>query len=158
VVQLTRRLYTPLIGKQADDPPRKRRTPGAPPPEERTEPLLPSADMRLVMRCPDSPRVYSVPISAGPIVVGRIEGNSRPTVDLAALQAADKGVSRYHCAFILRDNDLYIEDLHSTNGTRINGFPLVAGRAYLLRAGDEIELGQLTLTVTLLRVPPPRQT
>ncbi|MEL6310133.1 MAG: FHA domain-containing protein [Chloroflexota bacterium] len=36
-----------------------------------------------------------------------------------------------------------MEDLGSTNGTRINGFQLTADQKYRLRDGDEIEFARL---------------
>jgi len=45
---------------------------------------------------------------------------------------------------------LSVEDLNSTNGTRINGYKLDAGRAYRLRNGDELELGRLRLVVMVV--------
>jgi len=122
--------------------------------ETRTEPFVPSADMRLVLKCLDNARVFSVPITTHPVIVGRTEGEVAPTIDLTPINDPDHGVSRHHAAFTLRDNELHLEDLRSTNGTRINGFQIDSGRAYRLRNGDEIELGRLRLTVSVIRIPP----
>lgn len=66
-------------------------------------------------------------------------------IDLTPLGASQLGVSRRH-ALIRRVNDGYtIEDLHSTNGTWVNEFRLVSGRAYPLNSGALVRLGQLTL-------------
>lgn len=49
-----------------------------------------------------------------------------------------KGVSRFHCQ-IRRENDQFIlEDLNSTNGTHVGGYPLQT--PYVLSVGDEVYL------------------
>ena len=49
-----------------------------------------------------------------------------------------RGVSRFHCQIRRSNNQLVIEDLHSTNGTHIGGYPLQS--PYTLSAGDEVFL------------------
>jgi len=48
---------------------------------------------------------------------------------------------------------LYIEDLNSTNGTRINGFSLEPKRRYRLRDGDEVEIGRVKIVLRFVRSP-----
>lgn len=67
------------------------------------------------------------------MVIGR-----NPTTDITLL---DEGISREH-AVILYDPDAcawVIEDLQSTNGTRVNGKRI---RSAPLQPGDEIQIGQ----------------
>ena len=67
------------------------------------------------------------------IVIGR-----NPTTDITLL---DEGISREH-AVIYYDADApgyVIEDLQSTNGTRVNGKRV---RSSPLSEGDEIQIGQ----------------
>ena len=67
------------------------------------------------------------------IVVGR-----NPTTDITLL---DEGISREH-ALILFDEDVpgyVIEDLASTNGTKLNGKRV---RSAPLAEGDQIQIGQ----------------
>ncbi|MGJ3241075.1 MAG: FHA domain-containing protein [Anaerolineae bacterium] len=64
-------------------------------------------------------------------------------LDLTPFGAYHFGVSRHHAVMTLSDGYLYLEDLGSTNGTRINGFQLTAGQKYRLRDGDEIEFARL---------------
>jgi pSer/pThr/pTyr-binding forkhead associated (FHA) protein len=55
-------------------------------------------------------------------------------------------VSRIHCRLIAEASDqLVLEDLKSTNGTMVNGQR--TDRA-ILRAGDTVTIGRLTLTVS----------
>jgi pSer/pThr/pTyr-binding forkhead associated (FHA) protein len=59
-------------------------------------------------------------------------------------------------AAIVQDEEskaLYIEDLNSTNGTRINGFSLEARRRYRLRDGDELEFGHVRMILRFVRSP-----
>jgi pSer/pThr/pTyr-binding forkhead associated (FHA) protein len=49
-------------------------------------------------------------------------------------------VSRHHCCLILADGELWVKDLGSTNGIRINGMQVEAGR---LKDGDELTIAHL---------------
>src|SRR5262249_59510996 len=55
---------------------------------------------------------------------------------------ADDAVSRRHARLIASADGYYLEDLESTNGTRINGRPLPAGAPVRLQAGDRVDLGE----------------
>ncbi len=72
-----------------------------------------------------------------------------PEIDLAPFHGRDKGVSRRHAEFILREGQLHLRDLGSTNGTRLNGQPLQPNRLYCLREGDLLQLGNIYLRVKL---------
>jgi len=62
---------------------------------------------------------------------------------------ADERASRKHARLLLApDGTASIEDLGSRNGTLLNGFPLEAGVATALRAGDRLTLGGSVLVVT----------
>jgi hypothetical protein len=91
----------------------------------------------------------TLPIAAR-IIVGRL-GHSPdadpPDVDLNQFSAREKGVSRRHCAITRKGKLVYLSDLGSSNGTRLNGKRLFGEQARLLRAGDELELGRLKLRV-----------
>jgi len=55
----------------------------------------------------------------------------------------ERGVSRFHCQITRSGAKLYIEDLNSTNGTRINGRRLVG--QYAVSVGDELSIGEAKL-------------
>jgi hypothetical protein len=95
----------------------------------------------VLMTLPPAPRV----------LVGRTDDDSQTDlgIDLAPLGGASKGVSRIHAAFFYQDNLLHVEDLESTNGTRINGMTLLPNKPYRLRDGDELEFGSARLIVRL---------
>ncbi len=80
------------------------------------------------------------------MLIGRsIDGEDASTyaLDLTPYEAYQNGISRQHAIITQHDGGLYIEDLGSTNGTRINGFQLTARRKYRLRDGDEVEFARL---------------
>ncbi len=86
------------------------------------------------------------------ITIGRTDSKGvEPDLDLTPYGAVENGVSRLHATIIYEDETLYIEDLNSTNGTRINGFQLNPNRRYRLRDGDELEFGRVRATLRLVR-------
>jgi CheY-like chemotaxis protein len=74
-----------------------------------------------------------------PFVVGR-----NPDTDH---RINDPMISRRHCAFSVRDGQVWVEDLGSRNGTRLNGEPLTEARP--LGDGDRLDLYYLPFQVRL---------
>src|SRR5688572_30548658 len=92
-------------------------------------------------------RLYYAMLKGTPVIL-------REPIEFLSLLpfGADRsGVSRKHAILRHEDHYLTIEDLESTNGTRLNGQRLVPGDKRLLRHGDEILLGGLSLIVTFNR-------
>jgi hypothetical protein len=81
-------------------------------------------------------------------VLGR-EGHEQvvPDLNLNDYGARDKGVSRVHAALRLDRGQVFLIDLGSTNGTRLNGQPLPAHQPTPLANGDELRLGKLLMRV-----------
>jgi pSer/pThr/pTyr-binding forkhead associated (FHA) protein len=52
-------------------------------------------------------------------------------------------VSRYHTSLTFHDDQCYIQDLDSANGTYVDGAPLEPSRPYLLRGGEELQIGDV---------------
>lgn len=50
-------------------------------------------------------------------------------------------VSRAHARISLEDGQLFVEDVHSTNGTTVNGVVTVPGRPHALGDGDVLGFG-----------------
>ena len=76
------------------------------------------------------------------VIVGR-----NPTTNITLL---DEGISREH-ALVLFDEDVpgyVIEDLASTNGTKLNGKRV---RSALLAEGDQIQIGQTVFRFFLIK-------
>ena len=87
------------------------------------------------------------------IVIGRVLDNETSIgFDLTPYGAYHFGVSRKHAVLTLFDGSLYLEDLGSTNGTRINGFQLTPRQKYRLRDADELEFARLR---TIIRFEKP---
>lgn len=76
-----------------------------------------------------------------------------PDVDLGPHGGHVKGVSRNHAVITTKDNSITVTDVGSANGTRLNGFKLKANTPSLLRHGDELSFGQLTVQVLFAVVP-----
>ncbi|MBK8482476.1 MAG: FHA domain-containing protein [Proteobacteria bacterium] len=76
----------------------------------------------------------------------------------ADVQLPDEGVSLVHARLRLEGAALVVEDLGSTNGTRLDGRRLVEGRAVELRAGSVLELGDYVLEVAADRAERPLTT
>jgi pSer/pThr/pTyr-binding forkhead associated (FHA) protein len=64
----------------------------------------------------------------------------------AHLCVADDSMSREHAVVTLEGDDFLVEDLQSTNGTRVNGKRIRSAR---LAHGDELQLGQTRLRFSL---------
>jgi predicted component of type VI protein secretion system len=81
-----------------------------------------------------------------PFVLGRHPTSDRPLQDAA--------ISRRHCAFYYHDGRVWVEDLGSINGTRLNGEWLAEARP--LADGDHLQLAQQCFRVCLPKIPPPQ--
>jgi pSer/pThr/pTyr-binding forkhead associated (FHA) protein len=64
----------------------------------------------------------------------------------AHLCIPDESISREHAVILFEDDTFVLEDLQSTNGTRVNGKRI---RTAPLADGDEFQLGQTRLRFTL---------
>lgn len=72
-----------------------------------------------------------------------------PDVDLTAYNAAEHGISRVHAVIDCSRTGLHVTDLDSRNGTFVNGEKVHPYNAHILRHGDTIRLGSLSLQVTV---------
>jgi diguanylate cyclase (GGDEF)-like protein len=80
------------------------------------------------------------PLAAGEVIVGRAPESGVPLLD--------GEVSRQHARFRVDEGRVLVEDLASTNGTRVNG-ALIQGLAEL-RPGDRIAIGGHVLKLVFL--------
>lgn len=80
----------------------------------------------------------TVPFADTEVTVGRgAEG--------ITFRLADRNVSRRHARFVLASGAVFVEDLGSLTGTRVNGEPIVGRRR--LRPGDLVQIGDYDLVV-----------
>ena len=72
------------------------------------------------------------PLEAEETLIGR-----NPTTDITLL---DEGISREHALILYdeQDDGFVVEDLQSTNGTKVNGKRI---RSAALQHGDEVQVG-----------------
>jgi hypothetical protein len=84
-------------------------------------------------------------------VLGR-EGHEQsiPDLNLNDYGARDKGVSRVHAVLRRDRGQVYLVDLGSTNGTRLNGVTLPAHQPVPVVSGDEIRLGKLLMRINFV--------
>jgi hypothetical protein len=80
---------------------------------------------------PDGRRI---PVGTEPVVIGRL-----PECEVVL---PDSNVSRRHAEIRRKDDGVFVTDLGSTNGTRVNGTPV---REQLLTSGDEVSVGSTKL-------------
>lgn len=74
-------------------------------------------------------------------------------VDLTRLGAKDKGVSRAHAILRPTSDSLGVVDAASTNGTFVNAERARSDAPISLADGDVLALGNLLLTVRIIRSP-----
>ena len=60
----------------------------------------------------------------------------------------DMYISRRQCRLVYRDGEILISNLSATNATKLNGKPIPAG-GYRLAGGDDIEIGQTKIVVSM---------
>lgn len=70
-----------------------------------------------------------------PVTIGKMK-------ELVDITLNDKEVSRIHARFIEKNNQVYLEDLNSTNGTYKNGISLETNERVLVEKEDEIVIGK----------------
>jgi len=78
-----------------------------------------------------------VPLSEGQeLVIGR----ARPS----DLPIRDRSLSRQHARFSFLDNHIWVEDLDSTNGTKVNGKRI---KKCKVQTTDDVQLGAVTVAI-----------
>ncbi|RMG15078.1 MAG: FHA domain-containing protein, partial [Deltaproteobacteria bacterium] len=94
--------------------------------------------MKLIIE-DDEGRKTVVPFVRDEISIGREEGNT--------IRLTERNVSRRHACLRRSNGHVFIEDLGSYNGVKVNG-DRVQGRAEI-REGDLIEIGDYNLAIQL---------
>ncbi len=79
-----------------------------------------------------------VPFTGDAIVVGR-------GAEDVTFRLTDRNVSRRHARFLRQNGNVFVEDLGSLTGTRVNG-ERIAGRRKV-RAGDLVQIGDYDLAL-----------
>lgn len=76
-----------------------------------------------------------LPLAAGGVVVGRHPAHANAIID-------DERVSRRHARFYEEDGQLYVEDLGSSNQTKVNGHALIENTPQSLSDGATIKIAR----------------
>ncbi|MCS6912373.1 MAG: FHA domain-containing protein [Myxococcales bacterium] len=92
----------------------------------------------------DEGKTTVVPLIRDEISIGRKEGNT--------IRLTERNVSRRHARIIRQNGTIYIEDLNSYNGIKVNG-DRITGRA-AIGEGDRIQIGDYQLSVKLDKSEP----
>jgi predicted component of type VI protein secretion system len=92
---------------------------------------------KLVLTSKDRQTSQEVPFDRPTITMGR-----KPNNDLAFNRPE---ISGNHAAFLFENNEYYVTDLGSTNGTLLNGAQLVAREKYNLQDGDVITIAPYSI-------------
>lgn len=90
----------------------------------------------------------SLPLPAqAEMIIGRRdpERGISPDIDLSGQGNTSSSVSRQHARLLVQGNQVFIEDLNSTNSTYLNRQRLQPGQRYLVNSGDELRLGGVVL-------------
>lgn len=91
--------------------------------------------------CPTDAKPILVAIDRPELLVGRRDDRRDIRPDLAL---ADPGASRRHAKLVLDGETFHLQDLASTNGTKLNASDVAPGSRHQLGEGDEITLGRWT--------------
>jgi len=85
----------------------------------------------------DEGKTTVVPLARDEITIGRLEGNT--------IRLTERNVSRRHARLVRQNGALYIEDLASFTGVRVNGAKIATPTP--LRDGDEVQIGDYKLAL-----------
>ena len=89
----------------------------------------------------DGAVIREYPIDKESLSIGRKHGND--------IQLNDLTVSGRHTLIVTMGEHVYVDDLGSTNGTRVNDRRLRPERPHLLSNGDTVRFGNLLVRVYL---------
>ena len=89
---------------------------------------------------------WEMPVARSPMLLGRASRaeSYQPDFDMTFYDEGDY-VSRRHARITKGRAGYFITDLDSSNGTTLNGQPLVPHRAHRLRNGDRIKVGLVVI-------------
>jgi pSer/pThr/pTyr-binding forkhead associated (FHA) protein len=83
------------------------------------------------------------------LIVGRAHKGQSLDIDLAPHGGSQAGVSRRHSRLLRKEDQWFVEDLGSTNGTFVNGVRLSPNQLVALKQGDKLRFGQIEVQFDL---------
>src|SRR2546421_9017543 len=87
----------------------------------------------------DEGKTTEVPLIRDEITIGRKEGNT--------IRLTERNVSRRHAKLTKQNGSVFIEDLGSYNGIKVNGSKI--GNRLALGEGDRVQIGDYLLALKL---------
>ncbi|MDZ8105979.1 MAG: FHA domain-containing protein [Nostoc sp. DedQUE12a] len=84
---------------------------------------------------------FELPSNCAVFHIGKPNDQIKPNINISHLPDANV-VSRIHAKIQIHDNNYFIEDLGSSNGTFVNNIRLEPKKPYQINLGDKIDLGQ----------------
>jgi hypothetical protein len=89
---------------------------------------------------------WEMPVARRPMMLGRASEAEEyvPDFDMTFYDDGDY-VSRRHARITMGQGGYFVADLGSSNGTMVNGQPIVPHQAYPLRNGDRIKVGLVVI-------------
>ena len=103
---------------------------------------------RRAWRSPARARSSTLP-DKDEILVGREDPLSEPPifpdVDLTPYGGEEGGVSRRHARIFRQGGQYFLEDLHSTNYTKLDGMKLAPRSPQVLQSGARVDFGKVSL-------------
>ena len=123
----------------------KKSSGGATAGESQPEPALDMIIGRLVIL--ESQESFPILPGHQVIVIGREDPVSGvfPEIDLDPHGGHEAGVGRRHAQLLIRNGQLFIEDLDSVNGTVVNKQRLEPRKPHPVNSGDELRFGKMIL-------------
>ncbi len=91
---------------------------------------------RLDIFSPDGP-IQIIPLATPTVSIGRSSGNT--------IVLDNNTISRYHISISQEDNQVFLIDMDSANGTYVDGIKLAGNERKLLQDGEEILIGNLRI-------------
>ncbi|HSZ82585.1 MAG TPA: FHA domain-containing protein, partial [Polyangia bacterium] len=91
----------------------------------------------------DEGKTTVIPLIRDEMTIGRQEGNT--------IRLTERNISRKHARLLRQNGTMYVEDLASYTGVRVNGARIVAVTP--VAEGDEVEIGDYKLMVRIDRPP-----
>jgi len=86
-----------------------------------------------------------LPLDKESLVIGRTYKDTIADIDLGPHGGSEAGVSRLHARLTLKNNNWFIDDLGSLNGTFVNDKKVMPGAPSApLQDGDELRFSHLT--------------
>jgi len=113
-------------------------------------PSLGAPDVAISLHLIESVMILHLP-RRSEMTIGRVvEGQPiLPDVDLSQYEAFSQGVSRLHAALRVNAQQVFITDLGSSNGTRVNGQKIAPNTDTPLNHGDVIALGKFKIQILI---------